>query len=110
MTETNSQFNQLDSTLIKATPLYWLITQDCGITGLKSYSPTPQRSDDAVLAKPVQAFLRCVGTLEHIQAYWAHQFAVQAARGHCYLCVVCDGLLWGAMELVEAELCVKDQF
>ena len=52
----------------------------------------------------MQALLGGVGVLKHVQADGAHQLAVEAARRHGNLRVIGDGLLRGAVELVQAQL------
>ena len=52
----------------------------------------------------MQALLRRHRLLQHVQAYWTHELAVQAPRTDRDLRVIGDGLLGRAMELVKRQL------
>lgn len=52
----------------------------------------------------MQTLLGGHGVLEHVQADGAHELRVQGARRHGDLCVVCDGFLRHAVELIQRQL------
>ena len=53
------------------------------------------------LAEPVETFLGGHGVLEHVEADGTHELRVEGARRHGDLCVVCDGFLWRAVQLIQ---------
>ena len=55
--------------------------------------PAAQGCDDALRAKPVQAFFGSHGVLEHVQADGAHKLAVQATWGDSNLRPISESLL-----------------
>ena len=65
---------------------------------------TPQRSDNTLLTEAVQTLFGGHRTLEHVQAYRAHEFTVEAAWRHGDLRGVGDCFLRSPVQLVQAQL------
>jgi hypothetical protein len=60
-----------------------------------------QSRDYAVGAKAVETLFRRHSFLQHVETYGAHQFAVEAPRGHGDFRVVGYGVLGGPVQLVQ---------